>query len=152
MHFFDPYSPFLNYQFFNLDGMLIMHHNQEQLQQMVQLISQLFKGLGLLVNHKKSLLIPMQQLEFLGFGICSQTMQISIPLEKLWKIQQDASQLMTQQIVSIREIACFVGAMIWAIPTAPLHYRALQLLMNSVLHSARDNKKVSSWIKQARGI
>ena len=63
-------------------------------------------------------------------------MQISIPPEKLRKIQQDASWLMTQQIVSVREIAHFVGktiAIIRAVPTAPLHYRALQLIMNSVV-------------------
>jgi len=51
------------------------------------------------------------------------------------KIQQDARQLLTQSIVSIRQVAQFVGkatAPLRALSTAPLHYRALQRLMNSV--------------------
>ena len=44
--------------------------------------------------------------------------------------------MLDQQSVSVREIARFVGkttATMKAIPLAPLHYRALQSLMNSVL-------------------
>ena len=51
------------------------------------------------------------------------------------KIQQDSNRLLAQQSVSVRQIAQFVGkiaATLRALPTAPLHYRALQFLMNSV--------------------
>ena len=44
--------------------------------------------------------------------------------------------MLGKESVSVREIARFVGkttATVRAIPLAPLHYRALQLLMNSVL-------------------
>jgi len=82
------------------------------------------------------MLTPTQELEFLGFHLCSVTMRLSIPSEKLRKIQQDAKHLLDQQSVSVREIARFVGkttVTIRAIPLAPLQYRALQSLMNSVL-------------------
>ena len=62
-------------------------------------------------------------------------MELSIPQEKIRKIQQDASCLLAQQSVSIQQIAQFVSkttATLRALPTAPLHYRALQFLMNSV--------------------
>ena len=62
-------------------------------------------------------------------------MQISLPQEKMRKIQQDSSRLLAQQSVSVRQITQFVGkttAILRALPTAPLHYRALQFLMNSV--------------------
>ena len=62
-------------------------------------------------------------------------MQLSLPQEKMRKIQQDANRLLAQQSVSVRWIAQFVGkttATFQALPTAPLHYRALQFLMNSV--------------------
>ena len=63
------------------------------------------------------------------------------PQEKMRKIQQDACRLLTKSQVSVRELAQFVGkatATIRALPTAPLHYRAQQFLMNSV-HPTEDN-------------
>ena len=39
-------------------------------QRLVLQVCQLFEALGLLINKKKSLLIPAQSLEFLGFQIC----------------------------------------------------------------------------------
>ena len=88
-----------------------------------------------MVNHTKSILLPAQNLEFLGFSINSQLMQISLPQERMRKIQQDSNQLLAQQSVSVQQIAQFVGratATLRALPTAPLHYRALQFQMNSV--------------------
>ena len=92
-----------------LDDLLILHQHKDRLQQMVQLIGQLFSSLGLIVNHKKSILLPTQILEFLGFNINSQSMQISLPQEKMRKIQQDSNRLLAQQSVSVRQIAQFVG-------------------------------------------
>jgi len=90
---------------------------------------------GLLVNHKKSLLEPTQSLEFLGFEMHTKSMTLSIPQEKMRKIQQDARRVMGKTSVSVRELAQFVGkatATVRAILTAPLYYTALQFLMNSV--------------------
>ena len=118
-----------------LDDLLVLHQDKVQIQQMIPLICQLFECLGLIINHKKSLLEPTQRLEFLGFEIHTQSMTLSIPQEKIRKIQQDARRLMVKTSVSVREVAQFVGketATMQALPTAPLHYRALQFLMNSV--------------------
>ena len=118
-----------------LDDLLVVHQDKLQLQQIIPLICKFFECLGLLVNHKKSILDPFQQMEFLGFEIHSQPMTLSIPQEKMRKIQQDACRLMTKPSVSVRELAQFVGkatATMRALPSAPLHYRALQFLMNSV--------------------
>ena len=87
----------------------VLTPGQGQLRHMVQLISQLFEGLGLMVNHKKSILLPAQNLGFLGFNINSQTMQISLPQEKMRKTQHDSSRLLAQQSVSVCQIARFVG-------------------------------------------
>jgi len=38
-----------------------------ELAQLTPLICQLFEALGLVVNQKKSILTPLQTLEFLGF-------------------------------------------------------------------------------------
>ena len=74
-------------------------------------------------------------------------MRLLIPSEKLRKIQQDARYLRDRESVSVREIARFVGkatATMRAIPLAPLHYRALQLLMNSVLPLNYTQEEIST--------
>ena len=119
-----------------LDDILILHQNVTLLETLVTQVCQLFEALGLMINRKKSLLVPTQQLEFLGFQICAQMLIIWTLLEKLRKIHQDAPHLLHQTTVSVRELARFVGktsATTRAIQAAPLHYRALQSLMNSVL-------------------
>ena len=120
----------------HLDDMLILHQNREQLHQITQLICQLLEALGLMVNQKKSITNPTQELKFLGFQAGSISMNLSIPSEKMWKIRQDARRMLDCPQVTVREVARFVGKAVdtlRAIPLAPLHYRALQMLMNSVL-------------------
>ena len=119
-----------------LDDILVMHQNKEQLQQITHLVCSLLENLGLMVNQKKSMTTPVQRLEFLGFQVCSISMKFTIPSEKLRKIKQAARKILDQRITSVREITQFVGktaATGRAIPLAPLHYRALQMLMNSVM-------------------
>ena len=72
----------------------------------------------------------------MGFLVDSVILHLIFPAEKLMKIQQLAQCLLHQQRVSVRDVARFVGkasASIRAIWQAPLHYRALQFLINSVM-------------------
>ena len=118
-----------------LDDILIMHHSREEMVQITPLVCQVFEALGLMVNMGKSQLIPQQELEFLGFLVNSVSQHLAFPTEKMRKIQQNARTLLQQQQVSIRDIARFVGkasASMKAIWQAPLHYRALQFMMNLV--------------------
>jgi len=119
-----------------LDDLLILHQVKEELIQLIPLISQLFEALGLIVNQTKSVLIPQQRIEFLGFLVDAMALHLIFPAEKLRKIQQLANHLLHQQRVSVRDLARFVGkasAATRAIWQAPLHYRALQFLINSVV-------------------
>jgi len=65
-----------------LDDILLMHQERAYLEQITQLIGQLFKSLGLTVNRKKSILSPTQELG-------SVTMRLSMSSEKFCKIQQE---------------------------------------------------------------
>jgi len=69
-------------------------------------------------------------------------------------IQQDATQILAQEQIQLREVARFVRkvvAVARGFPIAPLHYRALQFTMSSVLpvtHSQKDLvRKYNSMIK-----
>jgi len=105
------------------------------MEELTPLICQLFEALGLVVNQKKSILTPQQNVEFLGFQVDSGSLRLIFPTEKLRKIQQLAQHLLHQPSVSVRDLARFVGktsASTRAIWQAPLHFRALQFLINSV--------------------
>ena len=69
-----------------LDNLLIMHQDKTLLKKITQLTFQLFESSGLIVNLKKSIPTPAQNLEFLGFQLCSMAMRVSLPSEKLHKI------------------------------------------------------------------
>ena len=125
-----------------LDDILILHQDREELESLANLICNLFEALGLVINTKKSLLIPQQSTEFLGLLLKLVTLQIQMPQEKLRKIQQDVRGLLLYQSVTVRDLARFVGktkASCKTIWQAPLHYRGIQALMNSVSPEAEDN-------------
>ena len=64
------------------------------------------------------------------------TKEVRLPQQKLSQIQQEASQLLSQNQVSARALASFIGklsAAILAIYPAPLHYRSLQQLKHKAL-------------------
>ena len=66
----------------------------------------------------------------------SVSLHLAFPTEKLRKIQQDANSLQRKEVVSVRNLARFVGkttASVKAIWQAPLHYRALQSMINSIV-------------------
>ena len=119
-----------------LDDILILHESKMLLEPLVSQICQLLETLGLLINRKKSLLTPTQQLKFLGFQICSLTLIIQVPSENMRKIRQGACHLLHQTTITVRDLGRFVGktsATVKAIQAAPLHYKSLQYFMNSVV-------------------
>jgi len=83
---------------------------------------------------QKSLLASAQLVEFLGFQVNSNKMTITLPPEKIRKVQQRAMKLMKSTTMSARELAMFIGK---AVKQAPLHYRALQRALNLVI--SKDN-------------
>ena len=92
-----------------LDDILIMHHSREEILQITPLVCQTFEALGLMVNMGKSQHTPQQELEFLRFLVNSVSLHPAFPAEKMRKIQPNARSFMHQQLVSIKDIARFVG-------------------------------------------
>ena len=122
-----------------LDDMLVICDSQEELRENVLLIKDLFGVLGLTINEKKSQLEPSQEIVFMGYQLSTVTMTISLPVEKMQKIQQEALQLLKETIVSIWKIAAFIGmtnAARQAVTIALLFHRHLQALVNRALYLA----------------
>ena len=73
-----------------LDDILIIYQIRGEILHITPLVCQMFKALGLMVNMEESLLIPQQELEFLGFLVNSVSLYLAYRTEKMRKIQQNA--------------------------------------------------------------
>ncbi|RCN31307.1 hypothetical protein ANCCAN_22915 [Ancylostoma caninum] len=89
-----------------LDDWLFMGKNQSSLTQDVKTAITL---LGLTINYKKSILVPVQEIEFLDLIINSAKMEWKIPDGKTTVISQQAQKLLQAKTVSLRNVAAFVG-------------------------------------------
>ena len=125
-----------------LDDMLIMAKSPELLKQHLQVVTTLLAQLGFVLNLKKCVTSPTQIIEFLGFLINSITMTLSLPSEKVGKLQKECRHTINLKSVSGRHLAHLIGMMTSCIPAiqeAPLHYRALQRSKTAAVGSTHPN-------------
>ena len=104
-----------------------------------------FHCLGYEVNFKKSHLIPSKTIEHLGFIFDSQTMTISLPVEKISKIVGLVSSYLDKGGLTVMELQSLVGRLESVRPAvvlAALHYRALQRLLRPHLKLEKSGKSL----------
>ena len=119
-----------------LDDFLIMAESKQLALQHAATTLNILEGLGFVINYQKSLLIPSQQIEFLGYIVNSVSMSLSLPKDKLKKVQNHCQKLLHNPLTTVRELSKVLGLLsssIQAVFPAPLHYRYLQQAKNSVL-------------------
>ncbi len=124
-----------------LDGFLIMEETRQLALQHAATTLNLLEGLGFVVNYPKSLLIPSQEIEFLGYIVNSLNLSLSLPKDKIKKVRQNCQKLLDNPVIIVRKLAKFLGllsASIQAVFPAPLHYRYLQHAKNSVLKQQKS--------------
>ena len=83
-----------------------------------------------MINWKKSVLIPSQTMDFLGFQINSVEMMLFLPEQKVRHIQEWCKSFLCREQVSVRDLAKIIGKMIatmQAILPATLQCRHLQM-------------------------
>ena len=88
------------------------------------------------------MLIPSQKIEYLGFVIYSCWMTLSLPPEKVTKIQAKCCQVLQQRFVRVCQLSHLIGmltATILALLPAPLHYRHLQMQKSKALLAGHYN-------------
>ena len=101
-----------------------------------QVIS-LLESLGFRINYEKSVIVPTQKLEYLGFIIDTTSMTLALSVEKIQSTESSARKpLATKGAISVRLLSSFIGLCTLvkhAVSHTPLHYRSLQFLRSSVL-------------------
>jgi hypothetical protein len=90
----------------------------------------LLRQLGFFINFKKSVMVPTQRLQHLGFLIDTTNMTLSLPVEKIHKLKASCLQLKNELSCSIRQLAQVIGLLVSCIPAVrfgKLHYRQLEI-------------------------
>ena len=124
-----------------MDDMLLMANLKHLILEQTYIALFLLENLGFVINNKKSVLTPCQQIEFLGMTVDSQSMVLKLPGEKIRKIRAEARHLLAAPTVQARSLAQFLGklnATSPALQMAPLFCRSLQI---SLRQSLADNSQ-----------
>ena len=100
-------------------------------------VVQLFISLGFKIHPEKSVVIPTQVLEFLGFSLNSILMIVTLKDKKADKILQLCQKFSNPgRQFTIREVASFIGTLVSSFPRVefgPLHYRHILRLIKSLI-------------------
>ena len=121
-----------------LDDSLLKGDNYEMCRDNVLTTVHLLQSLGFTIHPDKSILVPTQRIEFLGFIIDTVRMTVELPSRKVLQIQADSKSILARKCISVREVSSLLGkyvAAAEAVPYAVLHYRALERDKNRALQN-----------------
>ena len=128
-----------------LDGMLLMASSLEDLLITIITLTFTLQHLGFLINIKKFYLEPTSALEFLRLIVDSGEITLSLPKEKLLKVQIPCQKILEKGKVTVRELSKRIGRLpstaIGVLP-APLQDRQLQhqQVQKLFCHNSFDEK------------
>lgn len=95
------------------DDILILAKSETLAKQHTARLVYLLENLGFVISYPKSQLIPSQELEFLGFVIHSNTMELKLPGENIKKIQAEtrrsANQIEPQALALFHELLYYTA-------------------------------------------
>ena len=129
-----------------IDDSLLQSYSYEQCLINVKDTVELIDSVGLTIHPEKSMLIPVQCIEFVGFLLNSKDMTVRLAPRKIQNFLELACSIRKAKSVSIRELAKLIGKMVAAEPGvkyAALHYKTLELEKASALKLNRGNFNAS---------
>ena len=120
-----------------IDDNLLMANTREETKLMGELAVTLLERLGFTVNYAKSLLEPVQSIQFLGFNLDSTKLEMKKTRTQNGEDERQGERPpIPRRDLGKRTGQFFIGtasSMALAIPPAPLFYRALQAAKKSVI-------------------
>lgn len=102
----------------------------------------LVDSVGLTVHQEKSVVIPDQCIEFLGFLLHSVKMTVRLSHRKVQNIKTLAEKILKRKTITIREFAQLIGKLVAAEPGvlyAPLYYKSMELDRDQALKQNYGN-------------
>jgi hypothetical protein len=93
-----------------LDDILVVNANRKSLEKETALILEDLETLGLTVNHKKSVLVPTQEVMYLGFNLNFVKGCLEVPHQKLKTVRRELGKLVNHTHLKPRKVAASLGA------------------------------------------
>ena len=113
-----------------IDDTFIMSNSCEGCVTSIECTTGLLTSLGFYINTDKSVTIPTQELEHLGFLLNSKSMTVSLTARKKENLLSKCTQLLKARKLTIRAVAELIGLIVssfTAVEFGRLHYRHLEL-------------------------
>lgn len=96
--------------FIYLDDILLLGPTQELVQKHLDIMLNDLQSAGMLVNTKKSLLLPAQLIPHLGFIINLEEGRLQLPPEKLKAVRLELGKLLKKDMMHCRKMAAILGS------------------------------------------
>ena len=112
-----------------IDDLITLGHSFQKSFENIVKIVKLFKKLGFVLHPEKSVFIPVQIIEYLGFVINSISMIITLTEKRKKRIKNLCNTLLSQEHCIIRDVAKLLGyfsSSFVAVRFGKLHYRNLE--------------------------
>ena len=103
-----------------LDDLLILGESYEDCKAKTRFVENLLTRLGFLINLKKSVLEPKQEVTYLGCRWDLRSWTVALKESREIKLRMAAAELRTETLVTCRKIASFLGKAISAHNVVPL--------------------------------
>ena len=119
-----------------LGNMLLIGRSLEEIVMSRDTVIVLLQHLRFVINWKKSVLTPVQKIEFLGLEINSVTLELSLNKTKIHKVVSDCQNLLNNPQTSVLELTRLIGLFTLtnqAVLPARLNCRFLQIQQISSL-------------------
>ena len=113
-----------------IDDTIFIENSAEEVLQALNLATKLFDDLGLTISVKKSVFVPVQKIEYLGFILNSVDMTVRLTDEKKIKILRLARKMLRLDEFPIRHLSSFIGnaeAAEQGVFMAPYYYKKLEI-------------------------
>ena len=125
-----------------IDDTLIIAKSKELAEKAVIETAQLLSEIGFVIHPKKSVLMPLQNIQFLGFVLDSNAMKISLAEGKAIQIKSLCYALLRAHAPTIRTVASVIGKLVAAFPAVhygQMHYRQLEREKTMALRQSKGH-------------
>lgn len=119
-----------------IDDSLLQSETYKACEQNVEDTLQLIDSVGLTTHPEKSVIIPTQCIEFVGFLLNSVDMTVKLSPRKALDIKKQAIEISKAETISIRDFAKMIGKLVAAEPGikyGALYYKTMELDRDTAL-------------------
>ena len=130
-----------------LDDILCVSNSYRSLATKTKFVISYLESLGFIINFQKSVIIPSQSISYLGFKLCSKTMTVSLPEEKVLKVRKRAKELLERKNCKVRELAKAIGLFVstrYAVPYCLAYTKCLERCKFLCLNGTQDYERIVS--------